>query len=117
MKAPRCNLRPELIRRVQAAHFERTFGRPATETDLDLITLFRSRVVPERLREFRALLEELVAAYEQRHPGIPGGAFGRNLRELAFEALHLGLETGLVGKAARAVKAVPAEEGEQAERA
>jgi glycosyltransferase involved in cell wall biosynthesis len=53
--------RADLIRRVQAAHFERLTGKPATDADLDLIALFRRRVIPERLREFRALLDEVAA--------------------------------------------------------
>ena len=61
--------RPELIRRVQALHYARLFGCPASDADLDLIALFRTRVVSERLREFRGLLDELVERYDAAWPG------------------------------------------------
>ena len=62
--------RPELIRSVQTAHFQRLFARPAKDAELDLIALFRTRVAPERLREFRALIVELTASTEAAWPGI-----------------------------------------------
>ena len=62
--------RPELIRSVQASHFQRLFARPAKDAELDLIALFRTRVAPERLREFCALIEELAASTEAAWPGI-----------------------------------------------
>lgn len=54
--------RADLIRRVQAAHFQRLTGRPAADVELDLIALFRSRVPPARLREFHTLIAEAGAA-------------------------------------------------------
>ena len=53
--------RPELIRRVQALHFQRLFAKAASDAELDLITLFRTHIPPERLKEFRELLDDLVA--------------------------------------------------------
>ena len=61
--------RPELIRRVQARHFQQLFAAPPSDAELDLIALFRTRVPPERLREFRELLDDLVArSGEERTP-------------------------------------------------
>ena len=40
----RTHRRADLIRRVQALHFERLFGRPATGEELDVIGLLRSHV-------------------------------------------------------------------------
>ena len=61
--------RPELIRRVQALHYARLFGCTASDADLNLIALFRERVVSERLREFCGLLDELVERYDATWPG------------------------------------------------
>jgi glycosyltransferase involved in cell wall biosynthesis len=104
--------RPELIRRVQAAHYERLFGRAPSEADLDLIALFRSRVVPERLREFRALLHELVAAYAEKHPGIGQETdFRRTLsmihERVGYNLLSLSRRAGF-GELLRAIRARPA---------
>lgn len=63
--------RPELIRRVQAAHYERLTGKTASDDDLDLIALFRTRVVPERLPAFRALVREVLATMIRRWPDWP----------------------------------------------
>ena len=60
--------RADLIRKVQAMHHTRIVGRAPSEADLDLISLVRTRVVPEKLREFRGLLDELVAAYGAARP-------------------------------------------------
>lgn len=104
--------RPELIRRVQAAHYERLFGRVPTDADLDLIALFRSRVVPERLREFRALLEELIAAYTEKHPAAATDAdFRRSLsmihERVGYNLLSLSRRAGL-GELFRAIRTRPA---------
>ncbi len=103
--------RPELIRRVQARHFERLFGSPASEADLDLIALFRSRVVPEKLRAFRGLLDELVARSEATWPGVSGTPdFRRTLaaihERVGYNLLTLSRSAGL-GEIARALKAWP----------
>ncbi len=104
--------RPELIRRVQAAHYERLFGRAPSDADLDLIALFRSRVVPERLREFRALLDELVAAYAGKHPNVCQEAdFRRTLsmihERVGYNLLSLSRRAGL-GELLRAIRMRPA---------
>ncbi len=97
--------RPELIRRVQAAHFERLTGKAASDADLDLIALFRTRVVPERLREFRALLEEVAAEC-----GDGSADFHRTLalihERIGYNLLTLSRRAGL-GEIARAMKAWP----------
>lgn len=104
--------RPELIRRVQAAHYERLFGRPATEADLDLIALFRTRVVPERLPEFRAMLAELIAAFEAARPGVtPSRGFRRTLallhERVGYNLLSLSRRAGLA-ELWRGLRASPA---------
>jgi glycosyltransferase involved in cell wall biosynthesis len=103
--------RPELIRRVQESHLARHFGGLASIADLDLIALYRSRVVPERLREFRGLLEELIARYETEHPGV--GALPDFRRAVAmvhervgYNLLTLSRRDGL-GEILRALKAWP----------
>ena len=103
--------RPELIRRVQARHFERLFGSPASEADLDLIALFRSRVVPEKLRAFRGLLDELVARSEAAWPGVSSTPdFRRTLaaihERVGYNLLTLSRSAGL-GEIARALTAWP----------
>lgn len=103
--------RPELIRTVQARHFERLFGSPASEADLDLIALFRSRVMPERLREFRGLLEDLVARTEVAWPGSTTAPDFRRALALVHERIGYNLLTisrraGL-GEIARALKVWP----------
>lgn len=103
--------RPELIRRVQAAHFQRLFGAPASEADLDLLALYRSRVVPERLREFRALLDELTARTDATWPGTSASSdFRRTLalihERVGYNLLTLSRRAGL-GEIARGVRAWP----------
>ena len=85
--------RTDLIRRVQAAHYERLFGEPASEADLDLIALVRSRVVPERLREFLGLLTELVECYERRKPGATKSSDFRRMLALLHERIGYNLLT------------------------
>jgi glycosyltransferase involved in cell wall biosynthesis len=85
--------RADLIRRVQAAHYERLFGEPANEADLDLIGLVRSRVVPERLREFHGLLTELVGCYERRKPGATKASDFRRMLALLHERIGYNLLT------------------------
>lgn len=89
----RTHKRGDLIRRAQAAHFRRVFGRDATAADLDLIALFRSRVVPERLREFDALVDELAADYEDLLPGIGGNGDFRRLIAMVHERVGYNLLT------------------------
>lgn len=103
--------RPELIRTVQARHFERLFGNPASAADLELVSLFRSRVVPERLREFRGLMEELIARTEVAWPGsttVPD--FRRALallhERIGYNLLTISRRAGL-GEIARALKVWP----------
>jgi hypothetical protein len=103
--------RPELIRRVQARHLAQHFGEPAGAADLDLIALYRSRVVPERLREFRGLLEELMGRYEERHPGVGAlSDFRRTVgmihERVGYNLLTLSRRDGL-GEILRALKAWP----------
>lgn len=75
--------RPELIRRVQALHYARLFGCAATDADLDLIALFRTRVVSERLREFRGLLDEMCERHDAAWPGtVASPDFRRTLAML-----------------------------------
>ncbi len=65
----RTHRQPELIRRVQAAHFSRLFpGREASGEELELIGQFRSRVEPAALARFHALLRELLDAYHAAWP-------------------------------------------------
>jgi glycosyltransferase involved in cell wall biosynthesis len=65
----RTHRQPELIRRIQDEHFARLFpGRTVREEELDLIGKFRSRVEPEALPRFHALLDDLLAAYGAAWP-------------------------------------------------
>ncbi len=103
--------RPELIRRVQAAHYRRLFGHDASETALDLIGLVRTRVAPARLREFRVLVEEMTAAFEAAHPGsLAAPDFRRNLSMLhervGYNILQLSRFSGLA-EIFRAVRTAP----------
>ncbi len=107
----RTHKRPELIRRIQTEHYQRLFARPASEADLDLIALFRTRVTPERLREFRGLLDELCASYEMAWPGVTGsGDFRRTLamlhERIGYNLLTLSRGAGL-GELLRAVSIWP----------
>src|SRR4029453_3158560 len=52
---------------------------------------------------------------EQRHPGVPRSALGRDLGQLVLETGPLGLDGSLVGEAGGSVEAVPAEITEEAE--
>jgi hypothetical protein len=103
--------RPELIRDVQKSHFARYFGGSASASDLDLIALYRSRVVPERLREFRGLLEDVVGRYEELHPGAGAMADFRRAvamihERVGYNLLTLSRRDGL-GEILRALKAWP----------
>ncbi len=107
----RTHKRPELIRRVQAAHYQRLFARKASDADLDLIALFRTRVVPERLREFRALIKELTASYEAAWPGVGNTPdFRRTLalihERTGYNLLTLSRGSGL-GEILRALRTWP----------
>lgn len=107
----RTHKRPELIRRVQAEHYQRLFARPVSEADLDLIALFRTRVTPERLREFRGLLDELCASYDAAWPGVVNsGDFRRTLallhERIGYNLLTLSRGPGL-GELLRAVGTWP----------
>ena len=97
----RTHRRADLIRKVQAAHFARLFGREPSESDLDLIALVRSRVVPERLREFSALLEELVSQFEEQKPGVASAADFRRMLALLHERVGYNLLTLSRGSACR----------------
>jgi hypothetical protein len=103
--------RADLIRRIQAAHFERLTGKPANDADLDLIALYRRRVVPERLREFRALLDELTASYEATHTGRTADSDFRRTLALIHERVGYNLLTmsrrGGLGEIVRALNAWP----------
>lgn len=104
--------RPELIRRVQAAHYERLLGRPPTEAELDLIALFRSRVEPDRLPGFRALLTQLTAACESASPGATTTPdFRRTLsmihERVGYNLLAVSRRAGL-GELMRALRVRPA---------
>jgi glycosyltransferase involved in cell wall biosynthesis len=97
----RTHRRADLVRRVQSAHFVRMHGREAGEADLDLIGLVRSRVVPERLREFAALLDELVTGYEVLHPGQTSTADFRRMLSMLHERVGYNLLTLSRGSACR----------------
>ena len=97
----RRHARADLIRRAQAAHFTRVFQRAPSSADLDLIGLVRSRVVPERLREFEALLEEMLAEFETRHPGVTKGADFRRGLAMLHERIGYNLLTLARGSACR----------------
>lgn len=61
---------PELIRRIQAAHWDRLFpGRVADAEALDLIGLLRSAVPVDRLEAFHNLFSELLQSYVVSTPG------------------------------------------------
>lgn len=63
----RTHRRPELIRRVQAAHLARLFPeREISGEELELIGQFRSRVAD--LPRFRALLDDLLARFQAAWP-------------------------------------------------
>lgn len=85
--------RPELIRRVQAAHFQRIFGSPASDADLDLVALFRTRVSVEKLPAFRGLLAELCARTEAAWPGVTGTSDFRRTLALIHERIGYNLLT------------------------
>ncbi len=85
--------RPELIRRVQAAHYQRLFARAAREGDLDLIALFRTRVPPDRLGDFRALLAELCASTYAAWPGVNGAPDFRRTLAMMHERIGYNLLT------------------------
>jgi hypothetical protein len=82
-----------LIRRVQFAHFERLFGRTPSDADLDLIALVRSRVPPERLDDFRVLLQQLIASFEAQHPGSTRSAKFRHMLAMLHERVGYNLLT------------------------
>ena len=98
--------RPELIRRVQAAHFQRLFAQPASNATLELIALIRTRVPPERLRKFRTLLDDLVA----RSQANTTPDFRRTLalihERIGYNLLTVDRAAGL-GEIFRAVKCWP----------
>ncbi len=107
----RTHKRPELIRRVQAAHYQRLFARTASDADLDLIALFRTRVVPERLREFCALITALTASTEAAWPGVGSAPdFRRTLalihERTGYNLLTLSRRAGL-GEILSALRAWP----------
>ena len=89
--------RPELIRRVQAAHYSRLVARAASETDLDLIALFRTRVPPERLEDFRALLAELCASTYAVWPGVNGASDFRRTLAMMHERIGYNLLSASCG--------------------
>jgi glycosyltransferase involved in cell wall biosynthesis len=107
----RTHRRADLIRRVQSMHYERLFGNVATDSDLDLIGLYRSRVVPERLREFRALLNELISKVEALRPGVTRAGDFRRTLALIHERVGYNLLTlargSAYGELACALKAWP----------
>ncbi len=85
--------RPELIRRVQAAHYHRLFARAASEAELDLIGLFRTCVAPERLGDFRALLTELCASTYATWPETDGASDFRRTLAMMHERIGYNLLT------------------------
>jgi glycosyltransferase involved in cell wall biosynthesis len=85
--------RADLIRRVQASHFQRVFSREPSTADLDLIGLVRSRVVPEKLREFDAFLMELIATFEAQEPGRTKRADFRRMLASLHERIGYNLLT------------------------
>ncbi len=97
----RTHRRADLIRRVQAAHFVRLFERDASVADLDLIGLARLRVVPEKLREFNALLEELVTDFADRNPGATVTPEFRRMLAMLHERVGYNLLTLSRGSACR----------------
>jgi glycosyltransferase involved in cell wall biosynthesis len=103
--------RPELIRRVQARHFERLFGVSASEAELDLIALFRSRVPAGKLGEFSGLLYELVARSEAAWPGVSATTDFRRMLAAIHERVGYNLLTHSRGaglaELARALKCWP----------
>lgn len=88
----RTHRQPELIRRIQATHFGRLFpGRTATDAELDLIALFRTRVSPESLPAFRALHHDLFASYQAAWREVRiSGDFARTLA-LQYERIGYNL--------------------------
>jgi glycosyltransferase involved in cell wall biosynthesis len=108
----RTHRQPELIRRVQAAHFSRLFpGREASREVLELIGSFRSRVEPEALERFYALFGELRAAYHAAWPETRvSGDFARTLalqiERIGYNLLPVARRAGLL-ELARAVRVWP----------
>lgn len=98
--------RPELIRRVQALHYQRLFAKPASEAELDLITLFRTRIPPERLREFRSLLDDLVARSGENKTADFRRTLSQIHERIGYNLLTLNRIAGL-GEILRAVKLWP----------
>jgi hypothetical protein len=93
--------RADLIRQAQALHFERLFQRAPSAADLDLIALVRSRVIPERLREFDALLQELVASFDGRYPGVTKRSDFRRALAMLHERIGYNLLTLARGSACK----------------
>lgn len=103
--------RPELIRRVQAAHYQRLLGTAPTDPALDLIGLVRTRVEPSQLRAFRALVEQMAGAYERLHPGACSTADFRRMLSMLHERVGYNLlalfRTAGIGELFRAIRTAP----------
>lgn len=81
--------RPDLIRRIQSAHYERLFpGKSPTPAELDLIGAFRTGLTAETVAPFERLLQELLARYCAACPAARAGADFR--RTVAMLYLRLG---------------------------
>lgn len=93
--------RPELIRRVQAAHFQRVFGRPAADEELDVIGFARSQVPPARIEEFRALFASLVGRFVERNPSRSQAPDFRRTLALLHERVGYNLLTVARGSACK----------------
>lgn len=64
--------RPELIQRVQREHFARLFAREPAVQELELISLYRSKIPPDKLPLFRLLLEDLVRRFKATQKCVSG---------------------------------------------
>lgn len=108
----RTHRQPELIRRIQAAHFERVFpGRAATDEELDLIAKFRSRVDPQHIERFQTFFHALLTAYQSAWPEVRiSGDFCRTLamqyERVGYNLLPVARGQG-IARIARAVRVWP----------
>jgi glycosyltransferase involved in cell wall biosynthesis len=108
----RTHKRPELIRQIQAQHFQRLFpGRTMTDEELALVGQFRTRIEPQSLPKFRAITGEWIATFCHVRPGACATADFR--RTLALQAERIGynlLETdrgAALRELARAIRTWP----------
>jgi glycosyltransferase involved in cell wall biosynthesis len=108
----RTHKRPELIRQIQAQHFQRLFpGRAITDEELALLGQFRTRVEPQSLSRFRAMAREWLTSYCQARPGACATADSRRTIALLQERIGYNLletdRSAALRELARAIRTWP----------